>query len=1260
MRELKRSTAAGRFAALLLMSTCLAGVAAPARADGGNGGAGFGGSGGPGGADSATGAGGTGGNGAVGSAGGAGGGGGAGITGGTGGNGGGTSAPGPGSGGPGGATPGSAGQPGGVGNGGGGGGGGAHGSVSASLPVVGTTGGSGGAGGNVNFGGSGGGGGGAGGYGAVVTGAGPVTNTANFTGGAGGVGGTSAGSLGTAGNGGSGGVGLAFTTGASLTTSGTIQGGAGGGGGLGNSGSHGGDGGVGGTGLAGSGLAITNGGSIAGGSGGARGDTVGFGGTAGSPGAGGAGIAGSGLTIVNNGSITGGLGGDGTTRANAITFTGGVNTLTLGSNSTITGNIAVTGSVDFSQTSNATLSNAITGTGSVSKSGAGTLILTGANSYGGGTTVSAGILQGNTTSLQGNILNNATVVFDQGTMGTYAGNLTGTGSVIMQNVGTLTLTGNNTFGGGLALNGGTVAAASSTNLGGGTLSFNGGTLQALGILNLTGAITLNSGGGTIDTNGNAAVASGVISGSGGLTKNGNGVLTLQTAGVWTGGTTVNAGTLVLDTVGGSLPTGGALTVNGGLFDMSQIATGQSVGALAGSGGQISLGANNLTTNSSSSTTLATQIIGTGALIKQGSGVLTLTGNNTFSGGTNIQGGLVNFNALNNFGTGNITLSGGGLQWATGNTIDPSSRLVLGAGGGTFDTNGNNVTMAGGLSGTGGLTKQGAGLLNLTGNSTYTGPTAVNAGTLSVNGSITSNVTVGSGGTLGGNGTIFGTTTIQGTLAPGNSIGTLNVNGNFTQAAGSVYQVEANAQGQSDKIVITGTATIQGGTVQALAQAGTYATSTTYTILTASGGRTGTYSSVTSNFAFLTPSLSYDANNAYLTLALLQNNNTSVGGFLNNTYTINQKAVGYALNQSVASASGDFATVIGALANLTTQAGPWALNQISGQPYADFGTFNVANNALFMNALGQQMAVARGSAAGSDNQRQALAEACETEACEGASPFSVWGSVLGGVGSAQGDGNSQTFTYNVGGAAAGVDYRLTPNLLVGVGTGYTNGTQWVDSFQGKGWSNSVSVAAYGSFTQWGAYVDALAGYAYSNNQLQRQLSIPGLQPRTANGSTGANQFLGQVETGYAFGIYAPANATVTPFARFQASSINQAAFQEWGANSLSLNVAQQTTTSLRTTLGAELDGAISGITLGVRLGWMHEYADTSRPITAAFAGAPSTSFTVYGATPQRDAAVIGFQASTNIATATQVYLRYDGDIGSGTDNHALNAGLRLSF
>ena len=224
---------------------------------------------------------------------------------------------------------------------------------------------------------------------------------------------------------------------------------------------------------------------------------------------------------------------------------------------------------------------------------------------------------------------------------------------------------------------------------------------------------------------------------------------------------------------------------------------------------------------------------------------------------------------------------------------------------------------------------------------------------------------------------------------------------------------------------------------------------------------------------------------------------------------------------------------------------------------------------------------------------------------------------------------------------------------------------MNSFPGKGWTNNVSVAAYGSFTQGDFYADLLGGYAYYNNQLQRQIVIPGLQPLTAQGNTGANQVLGQIETGYRVGIYAPASATLTPFARLQGSSVTQNAFTESGAQSLNLSVAQQTTNSLRTLFGVDLAGNVPlgtdrTLDLGLRLGWQHEFASTIRPITAALSGAPFAAFSVYGATPQPDAAVVSLRANTRIAEQAQIYLRYDGEIGSGTDNHAFNLGLRINW
>ena len=900
--------------------------------------------------------------------------------------------------------------------------------------------------------------------------------------------------------------------------------------------------------------------------------------------------------------------------AGALTINGGIfdlnnNNQTVAALSGAGGTIALgSGTLTTNGAANATLAAAITGTGGrFIKQGGGVLTFTGTNSYTGGTTVSGGTLMGNTSSLQGNILNDAAVVFAQNGDGAYGGAMTGTGSLTKTGTGTVMLTGTNTYGGGTTIGGGLINFAAAGNLGTGTIMLNGGGLQwATGNTTDISArlVALGVGGGTFDTNGNNVTLASNIGGAGGLTKAGAGTLILGGTNSYSGGTTVTGGILQ----------GTTTSLQGNILNNANVTFDQPTGG-----------------------TYAGAMSGTGSLTMSGGGTLILSGSNSYGGGTTVSGGVLQGSSTS-------------LQ---GNILNNASVVFNQTASGTY---------SGAMSGTGGLTLQGGGLLAMTGASTYTGATTVNASTLVVDGSLASTVTLNNGGMLGGNGTIGALVSNGGTLAPGNSIGTLNINNNFTQNGGS-YVVEANAQGQSDRVNVAGTATVNGSTVQVVAAAGSYGASTTYIILNATGGVSGTYSSVSSNFAFLTPSLSYNANNVFLTLAL--QGSTPFSGFGGNTN--NQRSVGSALDQTWADASGDFATVIGALTGLsTTQASP-ALDAISGQQYADFGTTNVANASLFMNALGQQMASARGSVG--TGQRQALAMACDVEACDATRPLSAWFSGLGGLGSVQGNGNSSTLTYNVGGAAAGIDYRLDPRFLVGVGVAYSHGTQWVNSFMGQGWTDSVSVAAYGSFTPMGQgtgfYADALAGYAYFNNQMQRQIQIPGLQPRTASGSTGANQFLTQVETGYTMPVFAPAALTATPFARLQFATTSQNAFTESGASSLNLSVAQQTTNSLRTVLGAELASSIGlanqrALDLAFRLGWQHEYADTGRPITAAFSGAPSASFTVYGATPTRDAAIVGVSAATTIAKATQIYLRYDGQLASGTDNHAFTAGLRMSW
>src|SRR5690606_32318749 len=128
------------------------------------------------------------------------------------------------------------------------------------------------------------------------------------------------------------------------------------------------------------------------------------------------------------------------------------------------------------------------------------------------------------------------------------------------------------------------------------------------------------------------------------------------------------------------------------------------------------------------------------------------------------------------------------------------------------------------------------------------------------------LTVADGGTLKGNGSVGSTTVLAGgTVAPGNSIGLLQVNGDLVLAGGSNYQVEALADGRSDRIHATGTATVQGASAVLLAANGQWDPYKTYTILSADGGVSGSFGSLASNFAFLDPQLSYGSTDVSLSL-----------------------------------------------------------------------------------------------------------------------------------------------------------------------------------------------------------------------------------------------------------------------------------------------------------------------------------------------------------------------------------------------------------
>jgi outer membrane autotransporter protein len=626
--------------------------------------------------------------------------------------------------------------------------------------------------------------------------------------------------------------------------------------------------------------------------------------------------------------------------------------------------------------------------------------------------------------------------------------------------------------------------------------------------------------------------------------------------------------------------------------------------------------------------------GNSTITTDGSGILKFMGSS--SGGT-----------ARYIGNGASTLDISGLT-AAGmaiGSVEGAGTIALGAKQLTVGGNDRSATQSGSITGVGGsLVKTGNGTLTLTGNNAYTGGTTVAGGGLVVNGALASGVVVEAAGALGGSGTINGDVGTAGLIAPGNSIGTLKVVGNYTQAAGSVYQVEVNAAGQSDLIDVTGHATISGGSV-VLGANGTYRRNTTYTILTASAGVDGAYGAISSSsFAFLTPTLSYDADNVFLSLRQTQS------AFADGGQTGNQKAVGFALDRANGSATGDFNDVLDILSNLDTTQGPKALDAIGGQQYSGFGSLAVAGAQAFMNTFSSH------AGGGQGGGQIALAEACDI-ACDVTSPkWGGWGGGLGSFGTIAGDRNAPGTSYSLGGFAAGLDYRVAPDLVAGVTIGYSSTMLHPQGMSGQGTSSTVQAGLYGEYNTGTLYVDGLAGYAHSDNRMTRQIQFPGLF-RTAQGQTHADQFFGQLETGYKISL-GFASSFVTPFGRLQGTTSTQAGFTETGADSLNLNVAQQTTTSLRSVFGAQLGGEIENVNLTFRLGWSHEYADTSRPVTASFAGAPAFAFTTQGAQGQRDGAVLGLAADTRIGEQTSLYLRYDGDLMGDNTSNTISGGVRM--
>ncbi|HVJ02212.1 MAG TPA: autotransporter-associated beta strand repeat-containing protein, partial [Sphingomonas sp.] len=457
-------------------------------------------------------------------------------------------------------------------------------------------------------------------------------------------------------------------------------------------------------------------------------------------------------------------------------YTGGTTiaagTLQLGDGGTagsVVGDIVDNGRLVFNRSDEVTYSGVITGTGSIEQAGPGKTILTAFSYYTGGTTVSSGILQfGNGIGVggaEGDVLNNATLIGDWGAPVLYPGVVSGTGNVVVNNSTITILTGNHTFTGGTVLNGGRVEIGfiGTATLPSGTYTFDGTSGS------FVGNVVNNTANGLAIKRADSLLISGVISGSGAFEQSGPGTTVLEADNSYAGGTTINAGTLQIG--------------NGGV-------TGSIVGDVIDNA--------RLVFNRADAFTYGGMVSGTGELVQAGLDTLVLTSANSYSGGTAIEAGTLQIAADANMGdaSGPLRISGGTLH--TTASITTARTITLAQQGGILDVDaGTTLTHNAVMTGAGSLTKTGTGTLILTGANDYGRETFVNAGKLQIDGDQTlaiGTTSVAGGATLAGTGIIGGDVSIAdgGILAPGDSPGTLTINGSLALSAGSILDYEFGA------------------------------------------------------------------------------------------------------------------------------------------------------------------------------------------------------------------------------------------------------------------------------------------------------------------------------------------------------------------------------------------------------------------------------------------------------------------------------------
>jgi len=719
-------------------------------------------------------------------------------------------------------------------------------------------------------------------------------------------------------------------------------------------------------------------------------------------------------------------------------------------------------------------------------------------------------------------------------------------------------------------------------------------------------------------------------------------------------------------------------LSGGVVDFSTSTgnaalSGGSIQSNTPGAGSIYLGSNTVAFGSNNLSTTFSGVISRsgGILNKVGTGTLTLSGPNTYSGGTTLTAGILQVGANTNYvtpntpssgilnspiGTGALTFNGGTFQ-AGANNLSFTNNVVVNAFGGTFDTHGNTLTWTptATFSGTGPLTVA----------------DSIGGGMFEADGDMhtLSGVTV-SGGTLSGIGVLPSVTVNGGTLSPGsagNPTGPLTIDGNLTLTAASFYMVSINAAGTlNSQTNVSGTATVASGATLLLSSnsfglgAPPVATKT-YTLLTATGGVTGTLTTQAAYASAAGPvqinAITSNPNNITATFKPAQLSASSLpSGYASFVNTINALSNAGKLSNSYIS-----------LFNSPTTGAPGVSGQSNGGVTP---TLAQMQTAFATTLLGPNMGSRAGVVTGAYGpvlgfapetpqtpEEQAAYNAVTPQApldtlmrsLKTENSYSAWGSVYGGYSKIDGNTSvgSQTATTDGVGLAAGIDMRLGTDTVVGFALG-GGGTSWgLSNNLGGGTSDIFQAGFYGSQRFGNAYLSGALAYAFDQFRVNRNVTSPAAANLTANFD--GNGVTGRIEGGYRWG---SEDIGLTPYVAGQFSALRTPSYSETtasGASGFALAYAAQTATNERAELGTWLDMTMHlederTMRLGLRVAYAHDWW-SNNSLTANFTTLPTSSFSMTGVTPPTNIGLVSLLSEYRYNTHVSLGLKLDGELST---------------